>query len=172
MMELLVDRMKTPIGELVIVADGAGKLRGVGWTDKDDVLQRDLRRNCGTANYTLRPARDPGGLTTAMRGYFAGDVRAIDRLPVALGGTDFQRKVWQALRKIPCGETWSYGELARRIGRATAVRAVGHANGDNPVSIVVPCHRVIGSNGALTGYGGGLERKRWLLDHERKHSAG
>ncbi|MCK6451855.1 MAG: methylated-DNA--[protein]-cysteine S-methyltransferase [Alphaproteobacteria bacterium] len=172
MMELLVDRMKTPIGELVIVADGAGNLRGVGWTDKDDVLQRDLRRNCGTASYTLRPARDPGGLTTAMRGYFAGDVRAIDRLPVALGGTDFQRKVWQALRKIPCGETWSYGELARRIGRATAVRAVGHANGDNPVSIVVPCHRVIGSDGTLTGYGGGIERKRWLLDHERKHSAG
>jgi methylated-DNA-[protein]-cysteine S-methyltransferase len=105
-----------------------------------------------------------------MRASFDGDVHAIDRLPVKLGGTAFQHSVWQMLRKIPCGETWSYAEVARRVGRAKAVRAVGHANGDNPISIVVPCHRVIGSNGTLTGYGGGIERKRWLLEHERKHA--
>ena len=83
-------------------------------------------------------------------------------------GTDFQREVWRALRGIPCGTTLSYGELARRIGRPNAVRAVGLANGANPIGVVVPCHRVIGSNGSLTGYGGGIERKRWLLDHERQ----
>jgi methylated-DNA-[protein]-cysteine S-methyltransferase len=82
-------------------------------------------------------------------------------------GTDFQRTVWQALRRIPCGTTISYGELARRIGRPAAVRAVGLANGANPVGVVVPCHRVIGADGSLTGYGGGIERKRWLLAHER-----
>jgi methylated-DNA-[protein]-cysteine S-methyltransferase len=97
---------------------------------------------------------------------------AIDGLAVAARGTDFQRSVWRALRRIPCGETTSYGALAQRIGRPTAVRAVGHANGANPVSIVVPCHRVIGSDGSLTGYGGGIERKRWLLAHEQRAGAG
>ena len=91
-------------------------------------------------------------------------------LPVQTAGTPFQREVWQALRKILCGATVSYAQLAERIGRSTAVRAVGLANGSNPVGIVVPCHRVIGSNGSLTGYGGGIERKRWLLEHEKKHA--
>jgi methylated-DNA-[protein]-cysteine S-methyltransferase len=106
-------------------------------------------------------------LSAAISNYFAGDLGVIDRLPVQTGGTEFQKEVWHALREIPCGTTTSYGELARRIGRPAAVRAVGLANGANPVAVVVPCHRVIGSNGSLTGYGGGIERKRWLLDHEK-----
>ena len=96
----------------------------------------------------------------------------IDTLKVATGGTEFQRTVWAALRGSPCGATWSYAQLARQIGRPSAVRAVGHANGSNPISIVVPCHRVVGANGTLTGYGGGLARKRWLLAHEAKMAPG
>jgi methylated-DNA-[protein]-cysteine S-methyltransferase len=96
---------------------------------------------------------------------------AIDGLKVAFStGTEFQLCVWRALREVPCGQTWSYGQLARKIGRPSAVRAVGLANGANPVGLVVPCHRVIGSDGSLTGYGGGLHRKRWLLAHERAAS--
>ena len=102
----------------------------------------------------------------AMRRYFAGDLAALDAVPAELNGTPFQKTVWQALRRIPPGTTISYGELARRIGQPTSVRAVGAANGANPVAVIVPCHRVIGSNGTLTGYGGGLDRKRWLLAHE------
>ena len=100
--------------------------------------------------------------------YFAGTRRAFD-LPLRLEGTDFQRRVWAALCEIPYGAMWSYGELARRVGNPKASRAVGLANGRNPLSIVVPCHRVIGADGTLTGYGGGLERKRWLLAHEGLH---
>jgi methylated-DNA-[protein]-cysteine S-methyltransferase len=100
--------------------------------------------------------------------YFDGDLHAIDALPVATEGTVFQKSVWQALRTIPTGKTMSYGELAVKIGKPAAVRAVGLANGSNPIGVVVPCHRVIGANGSLTGYGGGLERKRWLLDHEKQ----
>jgi methylated-DNA-[protein]-cysteine S-methyltransferase len=105
-------------------------------------------------------------LTHAISSYFTGDLTAIDILPVQTGGTPFQREVWRALRTITCGATVSYAKLAGQIGRPAAVRAVGLANGSNPVGIVVPCHRVIGSNGSLTGYGGGMERKRWLLEHE------
>ena len=101
-----------------------------------------------------------------MQAYFAGELDAIENLPVETGGTAFQRQVWAALRQIPRGQTESYGELAARIGRPRAVRAVGLANGANPVGIVVPCHRVIGANGTMTGYGGGVDRKRWLLEHE------
>jgi O-6-methylguanine DNA methyltransferase len=116
-----------------------------------------------------RRGRDPSGLTSAMKSYFDGEVEAIQSLPVSSGGTSFQQSVWQVLRLIPSGETISYGGLAKKLGKPTAVRAVGLANGANPISIVVPCHRVIGADGSLTGYGGGLHRKRWLLDHERKH---
>jgi methylated-DNA-[protein]-cysteine S-methyltransferase len=160
--QLLMDHLDTPLGRLVIVADG-GRLRAVGWTDGHARMERMLG---GPA--MLVPASNPGGLTAALRAYFAGDLEAIDRLPVEMRGTDFQRSVWGALREIPCGETVSYGTLARRIGRPAAVRAVGLANGANPVGIVVPCHRVIGNDGTLTGYGGGLERKRWLLAHEQR----
>jgi methylated-DNA-[protein]-cysteine S-methyltransferase len=170
-LRLLIDRIDTPIGELAIVADDARRLRAVEWTDHDDNLQRSLRLHYGANGYSLTPAPNADGLTAAIRAYFAGNLRAIDELPVATGGTDFQRQVWRALRRIPCGETISYGELARRIDRPAAVRAVGLANGSNPISVVVPCHRVIGSDGSLTGYGGGIERKRWLLTHEQRVAA-
>jgi methylated-DNA-[protein]-cysteine S-methyltransferase len=164
---LLVDRLQTPIGELLIVADSAGKLRTIDWTDHEARMRRLLDRYYGKGGYALQSARDPGGLTSAMRDYFKGDIGAIDRLPVDdTVGTPFQRSVWRALRKIKSGKTISYAELARRIGKPKAVRAAGLANGQNPISIVVPCHRVIGSNGTLTGYGGGLPRKKWLLEHE------
>jgi len=165
-LRLLIDTLDTPTGELAIVADPQGNLRALDWTDHDDSMRRSLRLHYGANGFALEPARDPSGLTRALRAYFAGDLSAIDRLPVQTGGTLFQRTVWRALRDIPCGTTVSYGELARRIGRAQAVRAVGLANGANPVGIVVPCHRVIGADGTLTGYGGGIERKRWLLAHE------
>lgn len=164
---LLVDRLQTPIGELLIVADRAGKLRTIDWTDHEARMRQLLDRYYGKGGYALQPARDPGGLTSAMRAYFRGDIGAIDRLPVdESAGTAFQKSVWRALRRIPKGKTISYAELARRIGNPKAVRAAGLANGQNPISIVVPCHRVIGSNGTLTGYGGGLPRKKWLLEHE------
>jgi methylated-DNA-[protein]-cysteine S-methyltransferase len=171
LLELSIDRIDTPIGEMVIIADREGNLRAVDWTDHDPRAQNFLRLHYGSNNgrvgFTLTQAHNPGGLSDAIRSYFAGDLAAIDNLPVKTNGTPFQRQVWQALREIPLGTTISYGRLASRIGRPTAVRAVGLANGSNPVGVIVPCHRVIGSNGSLIGYGGGLERKRWLLEHER-----
>jgi len=163
---LLIDRLQTPIGELLIVADEAGKLRTIDWTDHEARMRQLLDRAYGKGGYRLKPARDPGGLTKAMRAYFKGDLTAIDSLPVEAPGTPFQQSVWRELRKIGKGKTISYAELARRIGKPKAVRAAGLANGQNPISIVVPCHRVIGSDGTLTGYGGGLPRKQWLLQHE------
>jgi len=166
-LRLSVDRTRTPIGELMLVADGLGRLRATHWTDDEpDSLAALLRRQYGEKGFTLEPARNPGGLTAAVAAYFEGDLRAIDTLPVELVGTPFQRSVWTALRAIPCGSTTSYSALAQRIDRPSAVRAVGLANGANPVGVVVPCHRVVGKDGSLTGYGGGMSRKRWLLDHE------
>ena len=164
--DFFIDRLATPIGELILVADGQGRLRTIDWTDHEARMRRQLDRHYGKGGYTLTPKRDPGGLTAAMRRYFKGDLAVLDKLPVATEGTPFQQSVWKALRKIRQGTTISYAELARRIGRPKAVRAVGLANGQNPISIVVPCHRVIGSDGSLTGYGGGLSRKQWLLTHE------
>jgi methylated-DNA-[protein]-cysteine S-methyltransferase len=116
--------------------------------------------------YQLHDAEDPGGASTAVRAYLAGDVTALDAVAADPGGTPFQAHVWAELRRIPAGTTITYGELAQRIGQPTASRAVGHANSLNPVAIVVPCHRVIGADATLTGYAGGLDRKRWLLEHE------
>jgi methylated-DNA-[protein]-cysteine S-methyltransferase len=161
-----LDHLETPIGQLALLADEDGRLRAVGWTDGHGRMERHLHTHSGEHTVSLVPISNPGGLTAALRAYFDGDLAAIDGLPVAAAGTEFQRDVWQALREIPCGETRSYAELARRIGRPAAVRAVGLANGANPVGIVVPCHRVIGSDGSMTGYGGGIDRKRWLLAHE------
>ena len=166
-LDFLIDRIATPIGELIIIAEREGRLRTIDWTDHEARMRQLLDRYYGKGAYTLAKARDPGGLTGAMRAYFKGDIGAIDRLPVdQTAGTPFQKSVWRALRRIPKGKTISYAELARRIGKPKAVRAAGLANGQNPISIVVPCHRVIGSNGTLTGYGGGLPRKKWLLEHE------
>ena len=165
-LDFKVDRLATPVGELVIVADGEGRLRAIDWTDHEARMRLLLDRYYGKGRYTLSAARDPGGLTKAMGSYFKGDIAAIDTLPIETTGTPFQRSVWQALRKINRGTTISYSELAARIGKPRAIRAAGLANGQNPIGVVVPCHRVIGSNGTLTGYGGGLPRKKWLLEHE------
>jgi methylated-DNA-[protein]-cysteine S-methyltransferase len=166
-LRLQLNRIETPIGELFIAADVKGNLRAVDWSEREDGLHRLLRQQYGESGFQLEPASDPHGLTSAFARYFTGELNAIDTLPVETAGTTFQREVWQALRTIPCGTTISYRELARKIGRPAAVRAVGLANGSNPIPIVVPCHRVIGSDGSLTGSGGGLERKRWLLEHEK-----
>jgi methylated-DNA-[protein]-cysteine S-methyltransferase len=163
---LVHDELDTPVGVLHLLSDDAGRLHALGWFDGHDRMASVIAAY-RARNGSLEDVKDPGGLTTALRAYFAGDLDAIRDLPVVFHGTDFQRAVWGALRTIPRGETMSYGELARRIGRPSAVRAVGLANGANPVGVVVPCHRVIGSDGSLTGYGGGLSRKRWLLEHER-----
>ncbi|RIK91560.1 MAG: cysteine methyltransferase, partial [Proteobacteria bacterium] len=117
-------------------------------------------------------ASAPRPVAAALAAYFAGDLGALGALAIRPGGTDFQRRVWDALRRIPAGATTSYGALAERIGRPGACRAVGLANGANPIALVVPCHRVIGADGSLTGYAGGAPRKRWLLDHERAHAGG
>ena len=166
-LRFLIDRIRTPVGDLAIVADEDGALRAVEWVEHDDRMRRSLRLHYGKDGYALKSARNPAGLSASLRAYFEGELSAIDGSKVATGGTEFQKSVWRALRAVPCGETISYATLARRIGRPKAVRAVGHANGDNPISVVVPCHRVIGTDGSLTGYGGGVARKRWLLAHER-----
>jgi len=161
-----IDRLATPIGELIVIGDSDGVLRTIDWTDHEARMKLLLDRYYGRGRYTLTPKRDPGGLTSAMRRYFKGEIGVLKDLPVATTGTPFQTSVWKALRRIKDGTTISYAELAHRIGKPKAVRAAGLANGQNPISIVVPCHRVIGSNGSLTGYGGGLHRKQWLLAHE------
>jgi len=162
-MELLIDRVASPLGTVLVVSDGEC-LRALDFEDYEHRMQSLLARQYGEVH--LRAAQDPGGASRAVQAYFAGDFRALDVFPVASQGTAFQQLVWRTLRDIPCGATWSYGELARRIGNPAASRAVGLANGSNPIAIAVPCHRVIGTNGDLTGYGGGMERKRWLLMHE------
>ena len=164
--DFFIDRLATPIGELIVIADRQGRLRTIDWTDHEARMKQLLDRHYGKGRYTLTPKRDPGGLTSAMRRYFKGEIGVLKELAVATAGTPFQQSVWKALRRIKDGTTISYAELARRIGRPRAVRAAGLANGQNPISIVVPCHRVIGSDGSLTGYGGGLSRKQWLLAHE------
>ncbi|NYT24191.1 methylated-DNA--[protein]-cysteine S-methyltransferase [Alcaligenaceae bacterium] len=162
----LLERITTPIGQMLLVTDDQGRLRAVDWADYEDRMLQLMRQQYRGVSIDLRETRRPSAATDTMRAYFGGDIAAIDGLDVAMGGTDFQRQVWAALRTIPHGSTLSYGELAARIGRPRAVRAVGLANGANPISVVIPCHRVIGGNGVLTGYGGGLHRKQWLLEHE------
>jgi methylated-DNA-[protein]-cysteine S-methyltransferase len=162
---LIGDRLATPLGPLLIVADDSGRLCFIDFEDDEDRIRRLIPRYYGVAA-SLANAPPPAHLRDSLAAYFAGDLHAIDSIPVATPGTPFQQRVWAELRKIPAGRTISYGTLAHRIGSPAAVRAVGLANGANPIAIVVPCHRVIGAGGSLTGYGGGLWRKRWLLAHE------
>ncbi len=162
---LTLDRVPTPVGEVLLVVDAEGRVRALDFVDYEDRMRRLLARHYGPV--PLVEGSAPEGIRTAVQAYFSGDIRALDALPVATGGTDFQRQVWAALRSIPPGETRSYAQLAAAVGRPRAVRAVGLANGQNPIGVIVPCHRVIGASGKLTGYAGGLDRKRWLLDHER-----
>ncbi|MFK4824997.1 methylated-DNA--[protein]-cysteine S-methyltransferase [Paenochrobactrum sp. BZR 588] len=132
----------------------------------DARLTRLLKRRFGD-DVTLTISQDKHFVDTHIENYLHGDLNAIEDVEVDCGGTPFQQRVWAALRTIPVGKTWSYGELAAKLGTPNAARAVGLANGLNPVSLFVPCHRVIGSNGTLTGYAGGLTRKKWLLTHEK-----
>jgi methylated-DNA-[protein]-cysteine S-methyltransferase len=169
-LRLLVDRLRTPIGELVIVSDEKARVRAIDWQDHEDRMLRKLTIHYGADGWRLTPAADSFGHTAVLAAYMDGDLAALDSLAVSTGGTTFQKQVWHALREIPTGTTTSYGELAKRIGRPSAVRAVGLANGANPIGIVVPCHRVIGADGSLTGYAGGLQRKRWLIAHEARHT--
>jgi methylated-DNA-[protein]-cysteine S-methyltransferase len=166
-LQFLIDRLQTPVGTMILAADPEGRLRTALFAEDEEIVRHHLGLQCGRNDFSLHPKENPQGLTSTLARYFAGDLAAIDHIPVETGGTPFQRKVWQVLREIPCGTTTSYGALAKRIGHPAAVRAVGTANGANPVAVVIPCHRVIGANGSLTGYGGGIQRKQWLLDHER-----
>jgi methylated-DNA-[protein]-cysteine S-methyltransferase len=161
---LRLDRLATPIGEALIVTDEAGCLRAFDWADREASMARLLRLHYGSM--VPQPGAAPGGMMRVLRRYFEGDVGCLGAITWRTAGTAFQRAVWTGLTSIPPGETLSYGGLAAQLGCPTAVRAVGTANGSNPISVVVPCHRVIGADGSLTGYGGGIERKRWLLQHE------
>jgi O-6-methylguanine DNA methyltransferase len=163
-MKLLLERLPTEIGEILIVTDEQDRLRALDFADYETRMNRLLARHYGEVELAKRPTPSPA--TEAIGAYLAGDLHALDGLTVATGGTEFQRQVWAALRAIPAGETLSYSGLARKIGRPRAVRAVGLANGSNPIAMVVPCHRVVGASGDLTGYAGGMERKAWLLRHE------
>ena len=162
-MDLFLDELASPIGTIVLISDGEA-LRVLDFVDCEERMQRLLKLHYGEQ----RPVKSRGSLTLKRRveDYFAGDLTSVDSIAVRTEGTAFQKQVWAELRQIAAGTTLSYGALAKRIGRPGASRAVGLANGSNPIAIVVPCHRVIGTNGALTGYGGGMERKRWLLKHE------
>lgn len=161
---LILSRVATPIGEALIVADPDGVLRAFDWCDYEARMRRLMLRHYGAT--PILEGQAPAAVCKAVERYFDGEVRALETLAWTTAGTSFQRTVWAALCEIPAGATLSYKALAERIGAPAAVRAVGLANGANPVGVVVPCHRVIGAQGGLTGYGGGLERKRWLLAHE------
>ena len=170
-MRLFLDRVLSPIGPLLVVCDDEGNLRALDFHDYESRLRRLVRLHYGAGGDTLEAGRAPSPITDPLDAFFGGELDAIDAIPVRTGGTEFQRRVWEALRHIPAGTTTSYGALARTVGSPTASRAVGLANGSNPVVIVVPCHRVIGADGSLTGYGGGVARKAWLLEHERSWAA-
>lgn len=162
-MELFIDRIDSDIGPLLIVSE-TNAVCALEYGDYESRMTKLLAPRYG--DFTLRENSDPLGVGRRMAAYMAGELDAVRDIPVNPGGTPFQARVWSALREIPAGETTSYGALARSLGNANASRAVGLANSLNPIAIIIPCHRVIGANGKLTGYAGGLDRKRWLLTHE------
>jgi methylated-DNA-[protein]-cysteine S-methyltransferase len=159
-----LDRLATPIGTALLVTDTDGSLRALDWEDFEPRMRQLLRLQYGAVE--LKEARAPRKLCVALTGYFKGDLDRLSEIEWRVAGTPFQQRVWHALPQVPAGTTLSYGALAALIKMPRAVRAVGHANGSNPISVVLPCHRLIGGNGSLVKYGGGLERKRWLLQHE------
>jgi len=163
-MKFTIDRWESPMGTLLLVTDQEGVLRALEFGDLESRMHRLLTRYY--PGYELQAGPAPENLLRALQAYFGGKLDALKSVPVAMGGTEFQRKVWKGLQTIPVGTTSSYGQLASQLGHPQASRAVGAANGANPIGIVVPCHRVIGANGSLTGYGGGMARKQWLLHHE------
>lgn len=159
-----IDRLTTPIGTALLVVDDEGVLRALDWEDYEPRMKELLRRQYGAV--ILKQASVPAALSKALTAYFNGDLDRLSEIAWRVAGTPFQQKVWSALPRIPAGQTMSYGALAVQLAAPRAMRAVGHANGANPISVVLPCHRLIGSDGKLVKYGGGLERKRWLLRHE------
>jgi methylated-DNA-[protein]-cysteine S-methyltransferase len=159
-----LDRLQTPIGTALLVTDGDGVLRAFDWEDHAFRLKQLLRLQYGAVSLTEAPA--PPEVRAALSAYFKGELAALNTIRWRAAGTPFQRKVWTALAKIPPGTTMTYGALAAKLGMPKALRVVGHATGSNPLSVVVPCHRLIGANGSLVKYGSGLTRKRWLLTHE------
>jgi methylated-DNA-[protein]-cysteine S-methyltransferase len=159
-----LDRLPTPIGVALLVTDSDGALRALDWDDYEPRMKELLRLHYGMV--VLQDARSPQAIRAALSGYFKGDLDRLKTIKWRVAGTPFQRQVWTALPNIPPGRTMSYGALAAQLDKPNAMRAVGHANGSNPISVVLPCHRLIGANGSLVKYGGGLERKRWLLAHE------
>lgn len=169
MRKLFLKRVASPIGEILAADDEDGFLRVLDFADYEARMHTLLRRQYPGEDIVIAEAVRKSPTASALAAYFDGDLAAIGKLKTKTGGTDFQRKVWAALRRIPASAPTTYGALAARLGMPKAPRAVGLANGANPIAIVVPCHRVIGANGSLTGYGGGMARKRWLLAHEEKH---
>ena len=159
--------LASPIGPLAFAVAGGTLLRLDLRGDAASLLQ-GVERRFGVVD--LHECGDPAGVASRLERYFHGDLRALEEIAVDPGGTDFQHEVWLKLREIPAGRTWTYADLARAVGHPAAVRAVGAANSANPVPLVLPCHRVIGTDGRLTGYGGGLDRKEWLLHHEGARS--
>ncbi len=162
-MKLYTDRIESAIGT-ILIATHESALCALDFDDTRGRMHALLEARFGELDWVQRD--DPLGCSSGVRAYLAGEIDALDDAPLETGGTDFQRRVWAALRRIPRGCTTSYGELAAAIGAARAARAVGLANSRNPIAIAVPCHRVVGADGSLTGYAGGLGRKRWLLAHE------
>ena len=165
-MRFRLERWNCAVGRLLLATDENGLLRALEFEENESRLRRLLRRYYG--DIPLDEASAPDSLKRALNAYFNGDINALRRIETAMAGTAFQRAVWSALRAIPAGTTLTYGQLAATLGRKGASRAVGAANGANPIPIVVPCHRVIGADGSLTGFASGLPRKRWLLDHEAR----
>jgi methylated-DNA-[protein]-cysteine S-methyltransferase len=163
-MTFRLDRLETPIGVALLVTDSDGVLRALDWEDYATRMRELLRLQYGTV--ALQEAQAPGQMRKALSAYFKGDLDRLNAIEWRVAGTPFQQKVWHALPGIPAGTTMSYGAMAARLDTPRAMRAVGHANGSNPISVVLPCHRLIGADGTLVKYGGGLSRKRWLLEHE------
>ena len=167
MAELCLDTLESEVGKILLVAND-GYLCALEFADCEPRLMQSLQQRYGSIS--LKAVSNPLGFSHKLRAYLQGDCNSLASIPVNPGGTTFQQRVWAALREIPPGCTQSYRELAEKVDRPKAYRAVGMANSQNPIAIVIPCHRVIGANGRLTGYAGGLERKQWLLQHEQLHS--
>ncbi|HEY0753880.1 MAG TPA: methylated-DNA--[protein]-cysteine S-methyltransferase [Ktedonobacteraceae bacterium] len=165
MKKLYYDSLDSPLGMIVLVVDGE-YLCSLDYADYETRMMTLLQRRYGTVHLTQ--TTNPSGISYRIRAYLTGEYSCLDDIAVKTGGTVFQQLVWSALRAIPVGTTTTYGALAAQLGKPTAFRAVGAANALNPVAIVLPCHRVVGADASLTGYAGGLERKRWLLWHESR----
>jgi methylated-DNA-[protein]-cysteine S-methyltransferase len=167
---LTLGPIETPLGTLIAASDAGGTLYAADFADYEERFRRLLERRFGRAALTVSAGAAPDAVHRSLSAYFAGDLEQMRTIPLRTGGTPFQQSVWKSLRDIPPGTPMTYSGLAVQLGKPNAARAVGHANGSNPFNIIVPCHRLVGAGGQLTGYAGGIERKRWLLDHEARHA--